>query len=54
MRRDVVALIVGWTLVALCIPLFVALMATVFLDDWKLAIQAFLPSLMISGICGVP
>lgn len=53
MRRDVVALIVGWTLVALCIPLFVALMATVFLDDWKLAIQAFLPSLMISGICGV-
>ncbi len=53
MRRDVVALIVGWTLVALCIPLFVALMATVFLDDWKLAIQAFLPSLMISGIWGV-
>lgn len=53
MRRDVVALIVGWSLVALCIPLFVALMATVFLDDWKLAIQAFLPSLMISGIWGV-
>jgi trk system potassium uptake protein TrkH len=53
MRRDVVALIVGWTLVALCVPLFVALMATVFLDDWKLAIQAFLPSLMISGIWGV-
>lgn len=53
MRRDVVALIVGWSLVALCIPLFVALMATVFLDNWKLAIQAFLPSLMISGIWGV-
>ncbi len=53
MRRDVVALIVGWSLVALCVPLFVALMATVFLDDWKLAIQAFLPSLMISGIWGV-
>jgi len=28
-------------------------MATVFLDDWKLAIQAFLPSLMISGIWGL-
>ena len=53
MRRDVVALIVGWSLLALCLPLFVALMATVFLDDWKLAIQAFLPSLMISGIWGL-
>ena len=52
MRRDVVALIVGWTLVALCIPLTLALLVTIFLDDWSLAIRAFLPSLVISGLTG--
>ena len=52
MRRDVVALIVGWTLIALCIPLALALLVTIFLDDWSLAIRAFLPSLVISGLAG--
>ena len=52
MRRDVIALIVGWTLVALCLPLFLVLIATIFLDSWSLAIQAFLPSLLVSGLAG--
>jgi len=52
MRRDVLALIVGWTLVALCLPLVIALLATIALDDWSLALRAFLPSLLISGACG--
>jgi len=52
MRRDVLALIVGWTLVALCLPLIIVLLATIFLDDWVLALKAFLPSLLISGACG--
>ena len=52
MRRDVLALIVGWTLLALCLPLFIVLLATIFLDDWLLALKAFLPSILISGACG--
>ena len=52
MRRDVIALIVGWTLVALCLPLFLVLIATIFLDSWSLAVQAFLPSLLVSGLAG--
>ena len=41
MRFDVLALILGWTLVALTIPLIVCGILTGFLDDWDLAILAF-------------
>ncbi len=41
MRFDVLALILGWTLVALTIPLVVCGILTGFLDDWDLAILAF-------------
>ncbi len=41
MRFDVLALILGWTLVALTIPLVVCGILTGLLDDWDLAILAF-------------
>lgn len=41
MRFDVLALILGWTLVALTIPLVLCAVITGFLDDWDLAIRAF-------------
>ena len=41
MRFDVLALILGWTLVALTIPLVLCAVLTGFLDDWDLAIRAF-------------
>ena len=41
MRGDVLALILGWTLVALTIPLVLCAIITGFLDDWDLAIRAF-------------
>lgn len=41
MRFDVLALILGWTLVALTIPLVLCAILTGFLDDWDLAIRAF-------------
>ena len=52
MRRDVVALIVGWTLIALCLPLAFALLVTIITDGFGLAIRSFLPSLLIAGITG--
>ena len=41
MRFDVLALILGWTLIALTIPLVLCAVLTGFLDDWDLAIRAF-------------
>ncbi len=41
MRFDVLGLILGWTLVALTIPLVLCAIITGFLDDWDLAIRAF-------------
>ncbi len=41
MRGDVLALILGWTLVALTIPLVLCAVLTGFLDNWDLAIRAF-------------
>ena len=41
MRFDVLNLILGWTLVALTIPLLLCVVATGYLDNWELAIRAF-------------
>ena len=41
MRFDVLYLILGWTLVALTIPLLFCFIVTGYLDDWDLALRAF-------------
>lgn len=41
MRFDVLNLILGWTLVALTIPLLLCVVATGYLDNWELALRAF-------------
>ena len=52
MRSDVLNLILGWTLVALLVPLGVCALITVALDGWVLAVQAFVPAMLISGGLG--
>ena len=52
MRYDVLNLILGWTLLALLVPLFVCGLVTAWLDSWELALQAFLPAMLISGGLG--
>ena len=52
MRSDVLNLILGWTLVALLVPLGVCALITVALDGWVLAAQAFAPAMLISGGLG--
>ncbi len=52
MRSDVLNLILGWTLVALLVPLGVCALITVALDGWVLAAQAFVPAMLISGGLG--
>jgi len=41
MRFDVLNLILGWTLVALTLPLFFCVVITGYLDSWELALRAF-------------
>jgi len=52
MRYDVLNLILGWTLIALMIPLAVCGILTLVLDGWELAATAFLPAVLISGGLG--
>ncbi len=52
MRSDVLNLILGWTLMALLVPLAVCAVITLWLDGWQLAAQAFLPAMFISGGLG--
>jgi len=52
MRFDVLNLILGWTLLALLVPLGVCGIITAWLDDWQLAVQAFLPAMLISAGLG--
>jgi len=52
MRSDVLNLILGWTLLALLVPLGVCGLITLWLDGWVLAVQAFLPAMLISGGLG--
>jgi len=41
MRFDVLNLILGWTLVALTLPLLFCVVITGYLDNWELALRAF-------------
>ena len=41
MRFDVLNLILGWTLVALTVPLLFCVLVTGYLDNWELALRAF-------------
>lgn len=52
MRYDVLNLILGWTLLALLLPLALCGVITWWLDGWVLAAQAFLPAMLISGGLG--
>ena len=52
MRYDVLNLILGWTLVALTVPLIACFLITWALDGLELAIQAFLPAVAISSGLG--
>jgi len=49
MRGDVLALIVGWAVLALSIPLFICFLLTIWLDDIETAVFAFgLPTVFCS------
>ena len=55
MRKDILALVVGWTLILLCAPLAVVGLATPFLGDGQeFAVRAFLPPVLVSGVLGFP
>ena len=53
MRRDVLSLIVGWTMMAMIIPLSFSFLVTWWLDGFGTASVAFLLPIMISGLIGV-
>lgn len=52
MRSDVLNLILGWTLLALILPLTLCGAITAFLDGWVLAVKAFLPAIVVSAGLG--
>ncbi|MDP6741444.1 MAG: TrkH family potassium uptake protein [Candidatus Thalassarchaeaceae archaeon] len=52
MRKDVLALVVGWTLVILSVPLFIAFISPFILNEPVMAIRAFTIPLLISIISG--
>lgn len=53
MRTDVLSMILGWTLIALAIPLAASGIATAFLDNIELALIAFAVPSIISLTLGV-
>ena len=53
MRRDVLSLIVGWTMMAMIIPLSFSFIITWWLDGFGTASVAFLLPILISGFVGV-
>ena len=53
MRRDVLALIVGWTMVAMLVPLSFSFLLTWFLDGFQIASRSFLIPIAFSGLIGV-
>ena len=53
MRRDVLSLIVGWTMVAMLIPLSFSFLVTWWLDGLNTAAVAFLIPLAFSGLIGI-
>ena len=49
MRKDILSLVVGWTLILLCIPLAIVGLSTLILGDGlDFAIRAFLFPLLLS------
>ncbi len=53
MRKDVLFLILGWTLIALTIPLFICGLATAWLDNIELALYSFALPCVISPALGI-
>jgi trk system potassium uptake protein TrkH len=53
MRKDVLYLILGWTLIALTVPLFLCGLATIWLDSLEVALYSFAIPCLISPILGV-
>ena len=52
MRFDVLNLILGWTLIALTLPLVLCGLLTVWLDDWQLAMYSFAIPAVLSTLLG--
>ena len=52
MRFDVLSLILGWTLIAISIPLFICSLITIWLDDFEMAMKAFLIPIIMSPTLG--
>lgn len=53
MRRDVLSLIVGWTMMAMIVPLLFSFILTWWLDGINTALIAFLLPIVISGMIGL-
>ena len=53
MRRDVLSLIVGWTMVALIVPLLFSFFITWWLDGISTALVAFFIPTVLSGVIGI-
>ena len=53
MRRDVLALIVGWTMIAMILPLLVIAAVTIWLDDFEIALKAFVIPTILAGTIGI-
>ena len=53
MRFDVLSLILGWTLIALTVPLVICGFITWWLDDLEMALYAFVVPALISPTLGV-
>lgn len=53
MRRDVLSLILGWTMVALIVPLLFSFCITWWLDGFNTAAVAFAIPTILSGVIGV-
>jgi Trk-type K+ transport system membrane component len=53
MRKDVLFLILGWTLIALAIPLFLCGLATAWLDSVEIALYSFALPCVISPSLGL-
>ena len=53
MRRDVLSLIVGWTMVALIVPLMFSFVITWWLDGFNTALVSFFIPTLLSGIIGI-
>ncbi|RJV01554.1 MAG: TrkH family potassium uptake protein [Candidatus Poseidoniales archaeon] len=53
MRRDVLSLIVGWTMMAMLIPLSFSFLVAWWLDGFGTAMISFMLPLVISGIIGL-